>query len=275
MEGTLAIAEAKKLQSQTAAHYDAHPFEFLTPEDELSIRKMQPAPFAHFVDTYARQGLRIAEIGCGPGRATLFLARQGREVVAVDISHQSLLLARQRTPSAAFVRSTNLKLPFDGSQFDIVVSDGVIHHTPNARTSFSENARILKGGGYLYLGVYNRRRYYYYFYTFVGGPIRLLAAGPIGRGVLHATLIPVYWAVHLVKSKGKRTWQGAVNFFYDYFITPRATFHTFEEVCEWGREERLDLVGYDRSLGNVHVFIFKKENCVDTRTFDAEASGCL
>ena len=219
---------------------------------------MQPAPFRRFVDKRVVAGAKIAEIGCGPGRGTLFLVRHSADVVAVDISSRSLKLARQRAPAARFVLSTNLALPFANNRFDAVVSDGVIHHTPDPRASFAENARIVKTGGYFYLGLYNKRRYYYYLYTFVGAPIRWLEKRSVGRMLIHGTMIPAYWLVHLVKSRGKRTWRGAVNFFYDYFITPRASFHTYEEICNWASHEGLDLVEYDPSLGNVHVFVFHK-----------------
>jgi hypothetical protein len=71
-------------------------------------------------------------------------------------------------------------------------------------------------------------------------------------------LLPFYYAVHKIKSRGTRTWRGARNFFYDYLITPRASFHTREEIIAWGRAEGLALDTYDSSLGNVHVFVFRK-----------------
>jgi ubiquinone/menaquinone biosynthesis C-methylase UbiE len=249
-----------KLQARTAAHYDAYPFEFMTPRDEAEIAQLQPAPFRRFVDTYIRQGVRVAEIGCGPGRGTLYLVLGRVDLVAVDISRHSLLLARHRAPAGKFVLASNVALPFPDHSFDIAVSDGVVHHTPDPRLSFAENARIIKSGGYYYLGLYNRHRYYYYLYTFLGAPIRWLERMQLGRMLLFATVVPLYWFIHIVKSRGQRTWHGAVNFFYDYFITPRASFHTREEVCAWAREEDLELVEYDASLGNVHVFVFRKND---------------
>jgi ubiquinone/menaquinone biosynthesis C-methylase UbiE len=246
------------LQARTAAHYDAYPLEFLTPADEAAIRDQQPAPFRRFVEQHLRPGAWVAEVGCGPGRGTLFLTRHKAAVVAVDISYRSLLLARRRAPTGRFVLSTNLALPFEEAEFDGVVSDGVIHHTPNARAAFAENVRIVKPGGLLYLGIYNRRKHYYYLYTLLGGPIRSLESRASGRALLFGTIVPLYWLVHLIKSRGRRTWQGAVHFFYDYFVTPRASFHTREEVCGWAHEEGLELLEYDPSLGNVHVFVFRK-----------------
>ena len=252
------IDEQSKLQAKTAAHYDAYPFDFLTPADEAAIREMQPEPFCRFVGNHIREGDRVCEIGCGPGRGTLFLTRQGIDVVAIDISQRSLALARSRAPDARFVCSSNVALPFRDDMFDVVVSDGVIHHTPNPRLAFAENARILRRSGFYYLGVYNKRGYYYYIYTFAGSPVRWLERHVIGRWLILATIVPLYWAIHLIKSGGKRTWRGAINFFYDYAITPCASFHTYEEICSWSMQEGLELVEYDPSLGNVHVFVFKK-----------------
>jgi ubiquinone/menaquinone biosynthesis C-methylase UbiE len=248
------------LQRRTAAHYEAYPFDFMTPEDEAAIELMQPLPFRRFIDAHARSGYKVAEIGCGPGRGTMYLVRKRLAVVAADISRNSLALARQRAPAADFVRASNLDLPFADAVFDLVVSDGVIHHTPDARRSFRENVRILKPDGHLYLGVYNRRGYYYYVYTFLGRPVRWLEKFWLGRRLVYGTLLPLYYVAHLLKTRGRRTWRGARNFFYDYIITPQASFHTREEIVAWARSEGLTLVACDPSLGNVQVFVFRKHS---------------
>ena len=247
-----------ELQQQTNAHYEDFPFDFLTEEDEQNIEQLQPPAFFRFTETYLRPGSKVAEIGCGPGRATLFMSNRGVDLLAVDISPASLSLAKRRAPNCKFLQATNLDLPLPDEAFDAVVSDGVIHHTPDAYTSFCENARILRPGGVMYVGVYRRKRYYYYVYTYLGRPIRWLEKRNWARFLVHASLLPIYYTVHLIKSRGKRTWQGAKNFFYDYIITPQATFHTYEEVVEWGRKNNLELVEYDENVGNVHSFVFLK-----------------
>jgi ubiquinone/menaquinone biosynthesis C-methylase UbiE len=246
------------LQSRTRRHYDNYPFDAITPEDEQQPRNIQPKPFIDFCELYLQQQMSALDIGCGPGRATMYLYASGAGVTAVDISATSLGRARKRTPNANFVRATTMSLPFRNASFDLVVSDGVIHHTPKAHSAFVESVRVLREGGYLYLGVYNRQRYYYYVYTYLGQPIRWLERSVAGRAALSVTLIPLYYLVHLAKSRGKRTWKGAKNFFYDYIITPQASFFTREEVTRWGCRIGLDLIKYDPSLGNVHVFIFRK-----------------
>ena len=252
------IHDPEGFESWIADHYDRYPLDFLTDEDEARIRELQPSPFLWFVEIFLAKSDRIAEVGCGPGRATLFLAQEGYDVCAVDISLGSLRLARRRAPETRFVCATNLHLPFPDATFDAVISDGVIHHTPAPLQSFHENVRILKPGGRLYLGVYKRRRYYYYVYTYIGVPVRWLEKRRLGRLLIYATLLPVYYLGHLVKSRGKRTWEGARNFFYDYIITPRSSFHTREEILEWGKETQMRLLCYNPKVGNIHVFVFEK-----------------
>ena len=159
------MSDIDGLHRATTAHYDDHPFDFMTADDEARIEQIQPAPFVAYVDEYLRAGDCVAEIGCGPGRGTLYLCRRGMIVDAVDISAASLDLARRRAPAATFTLASNLELPFADAAFDAVVSDGVIHHTPDAARAFAENVRILKPGGTMYLAVYRRAHYYYYLYN--------------------------------------------------------------------------------------------------------------
>ena len=254
----MSIDWTEQLQRRTAAHYDAYPFEFLTPQEEIDIASLQPAPFRRFISEHAKPGMRVGEIGCGPGRGTMYLVQNRLNVVALDLSRNSIALARGRAPNACFVQGTNLKLPFADDSFELVVSDGVIHHTPDAYRAFAENVRVLKPRGHLYLGVYNRHRYYYYIYTYLSPLLRRMESASFGRIVIYITAFPLYYLVHLLKSRGKRSIWGARNFFYDYVMTPHASFHTREQVVGWGATIGLDLLAYDRSLGNIHVFIFRK-----------------
>ena len=113
----------------------------------------------------------------------------------------------------------------------------------------------------MYLAVYRRWRYYYYIYTYIGAPVRWLAKKRFGQKLINASLLPIYYVAHFVKSRGRRTWSGAKNLFYDYIITPRATFHTREEIVKWSKEAGLILIDYDeKGLGNCHAFILKKKS---------------
>jgi len=54
---------------------------------------------AYLVDALRLEpGQRVLDVGCGPGRHSLALARRGLEVLGVDLSPDFLALARDKTP---------------------------------------------------------------------------------------------------------------------------------------------------------------------------------
>ena len=88
----------------------------------------------------------MLEIGCGIGTDTLEFIKAGAAVYAVDLSGESVALARKRCPKASFwIADAEAWLP-DGP-FDLVYSFGVLHHMPNPkavlnRIRLSENGEL-------------------------------------------------------------------------------------------------------------------------------------
>lgn len=71
-------------------------------------------------------GMRVLDVGCGPGRHALSLAGRGFEVVGVDIAERFTQLATEAAAAAdlsgaTFVRADARALPFD-TEFDRVIS---------------------------------------------------------------------------------------------------------------------------------------------------------
>lgn len=69
-----------------------------------------------------RPGMRVLDVGCGPGRHAHALARLGYQVVGVDISERFVELARAHAPpGATFQRGDARALRFD-AEFDAAIS---------------------------------------------------------------------------------------------------------------------------------------------------------
>jgi SAM-dependent methyltransferase len=67
-------------------------------------------------------GMRVLDVGCGPGRHAHALAARGLEVVGVDISQRFVDLAtRGAPPGASFLRADARALTFD-AEFDAAIS---------------------------------------------------------------------------------------------------------------------------------------------------------
>jgi len=110
------------------------------------------------------KGKRVLEVGCGLGTATVSFALAGAEVTAVDMSSESLALARQNAKTRGVAdRITFLEADAEElskyvevEPYDLVYSFGVIHHTPHPERAIREMRRYLEPGGELKLMVYNR-----------------------------------------------------------------------------------------------------------------------
>ena len=114
--------------------------------------------------SYFSRHERILDAGCGAGLATsTWLApgwrRNGNEFVGVDIS-AAIDTACQRLEEiegTSFVQADILALPFAPSSFDLVFSEGVLHHTPSTEAAFEALARLLRPGGEIMIYVYRRK----------------------------------------------------------------------------------------------------------------------
>jgi len=237
--------------------YDEHPFDWVSPDASASIRSVVSPSLVDLIETLDPRAL-VLDVGCGPGRVLQFLTKRGIRCIGVDRSSVSLSLAVERYGCAGAV-GDNLQLPFADGVADVLISDGVIHHIDDPRRAFMENLRILKPGGRLYLGVYKPSGRYPLLYKFPGTMIRYGLKHKWSEPlVVIFTRVP-YFLVHLIRSKGQRSWAGARNLFYDYFVTPRVAFLAREVIEEWCSSTGTQIRRYDENQGsNVHSFLLQK-----------------
>lgn len=107
-----------------------------------------------------KPGDRVLDVGCGPGRHSVELARCGVSVVGIDLSPAFISLARERASNAgvnvSFFEMDALELPFE-DEFDAAISicEGAFGLGLDDLAILRSVARALKPGGHLALGAPN------------------------------------------------------------------------------------------------------------------------
>lgn len=99
------------------------------------------------------QGAPIADLGCGPGHVTQWLADRGVRSVGVDLSPAMVAIARHEHPGAEFREGDLRHLPAADAEFGAAVAlYSVIHLPPSElRSAFDEMRRVLRPAGMLLL----------------------------------------------------------------------------------------------------------------------------
>ncbi len=107
-----------------------------------------------FLRPHLRPGLRVLDLGCGPGHISLALARAVApgDVYGIDVEPEQVemsrrLAAERGAANATFEVADALRLPFDDGFFDIVNCCDVLAYIPDTQAALSEVRRVLKPGG--------------------------------------------------------------------------------------------------------------------------------
>lgn len=129
--------------------------------DEVERFRYEIHPFLHRAigfQNYAQKS--VLEIGCGLGTDLVQFARAGAIVTGVDLTPQSIELAKKRLSLSGLKGRVQVadaeNLPFSDRAFDVVYSFGVLHHTPDTQRAVSEAHRVLKPGGEAVIMLYHK-----------------------------------------------------------------------------------------------------------------------
>jgi ubiquinone/menaquinone biosynthesis C-methylase UbiE len=152
-----------------AVYGSAHEFGSREFFDEVERHRYQEyAPWMPEVMGFANfTGKRLLEVGCGMGTDLLRFARGGANVTGVDLTPRSVETSRHHLnlygQNGDFALSDAESLPFADESFDVVYSNGVLHHTPDTAEAVREIHRVLRPGGLARVMLYYRHSWNYWF----------------------------------------------------------------------------------------------------------------
>jgi SAM-dependent methyltransferase len=195
------------------------------------IQKAQRGIFAQLLNKQIPFNIRVLEVGCGTGQLSNFLGVAHRNVFGTDICFNSLQLGQKFKEKNGLERvgfyQMNLFRPiFKEESFPLVVCNGVLHHTNDPLAGFQSISRLVKKGGFIIVGLYNR-------YGRISTDIR--------RTIFKVCNDRFKFLDSRLRNKNvgdlrKLTW------FMDQYKNPHESKHTIVEVLRWFDQNGIDFV---------------------------------
>lgn len=118
--------------------------------DQVEDRKYMVEPHIPGFSEFGKwKGKKVLEIGCGLGTAAVSFARAGADYTAIELSDESLKLARQRFEVFGLKghfysgNAEELSSVVPVERYDLVYSFGVIHHAPHPEKIVAEVKKYL------------------------------------------------------------------------------------------------------------------------------------
>jgi SAM-dependent methyltransferase len=196
------------------------------------VEKARKGVFAALLDEQLPEGALVLEAGCGTGQLSNFLGMSWRRrVIAGDMCLNSLRLAKRFADTysirnVGFLQFNLFRPPFRDASFDVVVSNGVLHHTGDCEGGFRALLAKLKPGGHIVIGLYNS----------------LGRLPTLWKRSLFQTFGPsLYFLDHRLRDWGREP-ERVKAWFMDQYRHPHETRHSMSEVLGWFERYGVDFV---------------------------------
>ena len=251
-------AHVNDISDRVRSFYEETPFPHY---DELDSRhslqeKAQMGVFAKLLEQQIPEGALVWEAGCGTGQLSNFLGMSWkRQVFGGDLCLNSLKLAkgfadRNVIRNVSFAQMNLFQAPFKDAVFDVVISNGVLHHTADCEGAFRAILSKLKPGGHILVGLYNR-------YARLPTLWKRAGFGMFGRSL--------YFLDHRLKDFETNP-DRVKAWFGDQYQHPHETRHSMDEVLGWfGR--------YGVAFVNGIPHVDGSEFASDERLFEPRSAG--
>jgi SAM-dependent methyltransferase len=221
---------AGEIGQRVRSFYEDNPFpnyESLDDFGELVNRGISN-PFSRDLLQAIGSNKCILECGCGTGQLSHFLQLNNNHVLGVDMSMNSLRLAaafrkENNLARSAFAQMNLFALAVKDESMDVVISHGVLHHTPDARRAFLEIVRKVKPGGMVVIGLYNA-------IARVPSWLRAKAIPFLGPNIDYVV------RTRIRDDRKRDIWMK------DQYYNPHETWHSIDDVLGWFREAGVEFV---------------------------------
>jgi ubiquinone/menaquinone biosynthesis C-methylase UbiE len=115
--------------------------------------------FAQRTSELAPQSGLVLDAGTGTARIPILICQKcpQLQIIGSDLSKNMLLIASKNVEQAGLQKQISLELadskqlPYQDGQFDMVISNSIVHHLPDPLPFFLEIKRVLKPNGAIFI----------------------------------------------------------------------------------------------------------------------------
>ena len=215
------------------AFYEEHPFPNYDEHESLRslVAKSRGGLYAKLLGEQLPDNSDLLEVGCGTGQLSNFLGITCRSVTGTDLCLNSLRMAegfrsRHGLSRVRFLQMNLFRPSLKPEHYDVVLCNGVLHHTSDPYGGFRSISRLLRPGGLIVIGLYNHY-----------GRLALAAR----RRIFQVTGGRLQWIDPYIRStpmsRAKRS-----SWFADQYQHPHESSHTMGEVLRWFSENGFEFV---------------------------------
>lgn len=215
----------KDVTSTVKSFYEENPFPNYNEMDSISSfrERAEKSVFAHLLDEQMPYDVKMLEVGCGTGQLSNYLGIvKERNVFGTDMCLNSLRLGndfreKSNLNNVNFLQMNLFRPVFKPGSFDVVICNGVLHHTGDPFRGLQSILKLVKKRGFIIIGLYNTygrlitdiRRL---IFRFTGNNFKFLDSQLRNKKL----------------SDGKRH-----SWFMDQYKHPHESKHTIGEVLAW------------------------------------------
>jgi carbamoyltransferase len=228
-----AVDDPGDVTEKVKAFYEQTPFPNYDDHDSVRslLEKARRGVYAKRLHDGIPFNSTVLEVGCSTGQLSNFLGISCRTVIGTDICLNSLRLGEEfrRKHGLSQVRFVQMNLfrpCFKPKQFDIILCNGVLHHTGDPYGGFRALLPMLRPGGHIVIGLYNRW----------GRTLLDLRRAIFRLTGGHGKWLDPYLRSASLSEAKRRAW------FADQYCHPHESKHTIGEVLGWFAESSLQFV---------------------------------
>jgi 2-polyprenyl-3-methyl-5-hydroxy-6-metoxy-1,4-benzoquinol methylase len=193
------------------------------------IKRADEGLFARLLREQIPMNANVLEVGCGTGQLSNYLAATCMaRVYAADMTLASLQLGRDfaranQITGITFLQMNLFRPCMRPESMDVLISNGVLHHTYDTKAAFMSIVPLVRKGGYIVVGLYNR----------IGRlrtDLRRALYGLFGERIL---ILDPHLRKNLSPAK-RRAW------IRDQYLHPQERKHTMNETLGWFDEAGIE-----------------------------------